>query len=94
MMMMMIIMLVMKMMKTLMMMMRLMMILMPINTKVSWMRRSGEDNPYLLTYGKLIYSSDVRYQIFHEANHDWKLQIQGPTLKLDLYFKNIIFLFL
>ena len=40
------------------------------------MRRSGEDNPYLLTYGKLIYSSDVRYQIFHEANHDWKLQIQ------------------
>ena len=44
--------------------------------QVSWMRRTGEDNPYLLTYGKLIYSSDVRYQIFHEAGHDWKLQIQ------------------
>ena len=40
------------------------------------MRRTGEDNLYLLTYGKLIYSSDVRYQIYHEAGHDWKLQIQ------------------
>ncbi|XP_023332483.1 cell adhesion molecule 4 [Eurytemora carolleeae] len=49
---------------------------------VSWMRRSTreDDNPYLLTYGRLIYSSDARYQIFHEAGHDWKLQIQFTRL--------------
>ena len=46
------------------------------------MRRSTreDDNPYLLTYGRLIYSSDARYQIFHEAGHDWKLQIQFTRL--------------
>ena len=44
------------------------------------MRRSGrkDDKPLLLTYGRLIYSSDARYQIFHEAGHDWKLQVEGP----------------
>ena len=38
------------------------------------------DVPHLLTYGKQTYSSDARYQIFHEKPNNWKLQIQFTKL--------------
>jgi len=46
---------------------------------VSWLKRHG-DTPHLLTFGLTTYSSDSRFQIFHEPPNDWKLQIQFPQL--------------
>ena len=46
---------------------------------VSWLKRHG-DTPHLLTFGLTTYSSDSRFQIFHEQPNDWKLQIQFPQL--------------
>jgi len=46
---------------------------------VSWMKKYG-DTPHLLTFGLTTYSSDTRFQIFHEPPNDWKLQIQFPQL--------------
>ena len=47
--------------------------------QVSWLKRHG-DTPHLLTFGLTTYSSDSRFQIFHEQPNDWKLQIQFPQL--------------
>ncbi len=47
--------------------------------QVSWLKRHG-DTPHLLTFGLTTYSSDARFQIFHEQPNDWKLQIQFPNL--------------
>ena len=47
--------------------------------QVSWLKRHG-DTPHLLTFGLTTYSSDSRFQIFHEPPNDWKLQIQFPQL--------------
>ena len=49
------------------------------NFQVSWLKRHG-DTPHLLTFGLTTYSSDSRFQIFHEQPNDWKLQIQFPQL--------------
>lgn len=43
---------------------------------VSWLKRHG-DTPHLITFGLTTYSSDARFQIYHESN-DWQLQIQYP----------------
>ena len=47
--------------------------------QVSWLKRHG-DTPHLLTFGLTTYSTDSRFQIFHEQPNDWKLQIQFPQL--------------
>ena len=46
---------------------------------MTWQKRNGA-TPHLLTYGLTTYSSDARFQIFHEPPNDWKLQLQFPTM--------------
>jgi len=46
--------------------------------QVSWVKRHG-DTPHLLTFGLNTYSSDGRFQVYHEPPNDWKLQIQFPS---------------
>ncbi|XP_071749483.1 zwei Ig domain protein zig-8 isoform X2 [Lepeophtheirus salmonis] len=48
---------------------------------VSWLRRTSNDIPHLLTFGLATYSHDSRFQIFHEVPNDWKLQLQFTQIR-------------
>lgn len=47
--------------------------------QVSWVRRKGQEQLHLITFGSSTYISDSRYSLEFKEPNDWQLHIQYPN---------------